>query len=350
MFVYSELVQNDGNYYEIFFPGKHTQLNDDGLQISENGWAKLSSETLKNAYPLYKENGEQVTIPIDYVLHATHAGAAAKIRPKKDDGEYTFKPHTKCGKKYNDVVEGSYVKVGDNAFQKIWPRQSVLQGKLSWWSPVISPWQHSTDQYRASIWKAAHALKTSHCYLAQYLSFDAESRSGDRGFVVPLKNLLNFYKESRTDIDKDEERVVYMRIGGTLRYRYEICHVVIVCTKRDQELKANYPSLHYSEVFDHKGIVLKSGQIKSDFFDSDKSIGVKPQHSVKWVPVSGSKHSCYEVPAFAFYYPQESDDLTLNCTGVDEVFVKHECSKQCDEQIQKSLQSIPTFQELFGSN
>ena len=326
-----------GNY-EALFRGRHRKSTTVGYCTPSNGWNSVSSETLiKTAPPLFNGWGEQATIPIDNLIHATHLDAAVNIIPEEYGDGYTFTPRTKSGKKYDLEDEGSYVEVRWNSFKKIPPHKCVLPGKLSWWSPDVSSWERSPDDLRRSIWKAAGDLREKHrIFPAPYLSNPPESPYGDHGFVVGFKDLLNFYQESRTDIVDDKDRAVYLRVGGTLKYRFEICHVVLVCTKFDQNLKRIYPSLSDSEsdVFDHKGFILDSGEIKNSFFQSDETLDFKPEFIVKCVPKR--KYFHYETSAFAFYYPEESD-LSLSCTGVKEVYRSHKCTKQC----QNKLNDVP---------
>ena len=158
------------------------------------------------------------------------------------------------------------------------------------------------------------------------MSTKRESRYGNYGFVVNFKDLLKCYQESRTDIATIEDRALFLRVGGTLRYCNEICYVVIVCTKHDRELQDYYPSLNsYKDIFDHKGLLLPSGQIETIFFESKETIDFKIKHPIKCVP--DRQYTCYEIPAFAFYYPETSNASTLKCPlgKVEEVKIDHKC-------------------------
>ena len=327
---YREVQQIDKDYYEAFFRGTHRKLTLDDSTL-QNGWESVNDKTRKKARPLFN-SGNPAIIPIDNLIHVTHSKQAGKI--KHNDDKYTFQTRIKHGKKYELEDQGSYEQIKSDSFKKISHHESVLPGKLSWWSPDVSSWEHSQpDDLRHCIWQAAGDLYKERIFLAPYLSnpesTPPESPYGDYGFVVAFKDLLNFYQKSRTDVVDDKDRAVYLRVGGTLQYRYEICHVVLVCTKYDQELKRIYPSLSESDVFNHKGFILDSGEIKDDFFESDETLDFKPEFIVKCVPTR-NYHS-YETLSFAFYYPEESDlSLTCSCTGVEEVNRNHpKCNQQC---------------------
>ena len=161
------------------------------------------------------------------------------------------------------------------------------------------------------------------------MSNPLESPYGSHGFVVSFEDLLKCYKQSRTDVINNDDCAVYLRVGGTLRYRFEICYVVIVCTKYDDELEC-FPSLHsWSDVFDHKGLVLPSGEVDMDFLELQENVDLKVKHVIKCAP--RRQYSCYETSAFAFYYPEDSSDFMLKCSKemVTEIDASHRCSRQC---------------------
>jgi hypothetical protein len=82
---------------------------------------------------------------------------------------------------------------------------------------------------------------------------------------------------------------------------------VIVCAKHDK-LQECYPSLYdCSDIFDHKELLHPSGEIKTTFFESAETIDIKLKHPIKCAPKR--RYSCYEIPAFAFYYPETSATL-----------------------------------------
>ena len=139
-----------------------------------------------------------------------------------------------------------------NTFQKIEHYERVMRGNLSWWGVDTHSWYNSDG--RGQVFHSAVGnLHSKRVFVTPFMSIARESRYGNNGFVVNFKDLLKFYQESRNDIANIEDQALFLRVGGTLRYRYEICYVVIVCTKHDIQLQECYPSLYScSDTFDHK--------------------------------------------------------------------------------------------------
>lgn len=281
----------------------------------QNGWKKVD-ECFKIP-PLFSET-ERIAIPIDKLCHVTHSDQAKVIQPHEGQTNYTFKPNPKHGKSY---PEKSSQKISENTFKKIECYDKVMKGSLSWWGVDTHSWYNSEGEGEACR-SAVESLQCERVFVSLFMSIARESRYGNHGFVVNFKDLLKFYQESRNDITGVDDRALFLRVGGTLRYRYEICYVVIVCTKHD-ELQECYPSLYdCSEIFNHKGLLDPSGEIKTD---SAETIDFKIKHPIKCAPTR--QYSCYEIPAFAFYYPETSPTLSLQCpqTSVEKVQTSHEC-------------------------
>ena len=109
---------------------------------------------------------------------------------------------------------------------------------------------------------------------------------------------------------------------------------MIICTNHDHDLEQIYPSLSSSsDLFDHKGMIHKNGQVKDTFFKSQETIDFKPQYIIKCAPKC--EYSDYETPAFAFYYPQDSDCSAMVCTEnvITESSLHHRCNRLCEKKI-----------------
>ena len=221
----------------------------------------------------------------------------------------------------------------------------MIEGNLSWWGVDTHLWYQSDDaQLRSKEFASvATNLRSNRVFVSPFMSQLPASPYGNYGFIIGFKDLLRCYQESRTDIADISDRALFLRIGGTLRYRYEICYVVIVCTKHDQELE-HYPSLCTPpgiHVFDHKELLLPSGQIREEFFTSEESIDLKIRYAIKCVP--RRQYFSYETSAFAFYYPQTSTNACLKCKpdSVQEVAIKeHRCNGLCHEKNEKYLNEL----------
>ena len=321
---------------EVFFPGEYTLITHDG-NYPQNGWSKVASP-LKQS-PIFDER-EKTTIPIVNVRHATHSEQARDI----SRANYSFKPKPKFGKVYDGSKQkGTYKKVSEGEFQRIEHGERVIEGNLSWWGVDTHLWYQSDDAHLRSkeFASVATTLRSERVFVSPFMSKLPASPYGNHGFIVGFKDLLKCYQESRTDIAHISDRALFLRIGGTLRYRYEICYVVIVCTKQDQELE-HYPSLYTRhDIFDHKELLHPSGQIEENFFTSEESIDLKIRYAIKCVPVR--QYFSYETSAFAFYYPQTSTNTCLKCNpdSVQEVAIEeHKCNRLCHEKNAEYLDEL----------
>ena len=321
----------DNTLGELFFPGEYLPM----CSCPQNGWADVPPELKK--CPLFNRT-EGATIPIDKLGHVTHEQQAQSI--KSDD--YSFKPKPKCGKDYHN---GSYRKLSETeststcTLQLIQHDEKVIEGNLSWWGVDTHSWFNSQDVRGKAFGAAVANLRSERIFVSKFILNPSESRYGNQGFVVGFKDLLKHYEQSRTDVVNIRDRAPFLRVGGTLRYRYEICYIVIVCTKHDKELD-HYPSLYTrSDIFDHKGLLYPSGKIKRTFFTSQETVDFKLKHAIKCVPKQ--QRSCYEQPAFAFYYPEESTSC-LKCPSekITEVQAIHECDKLCQMKKAKYMEEV----------
>lgn len=83
---------------------------------------------------------------------------------------------------------------------------------------------------------------------------------------------------------------VYLKLGGTLRYKCEIAYVVIVCTSRDCKILHNYPSITQSKVLDSDHLVDENGRI----CDLHQDLYFATRHV--------NTYFAYETLNFAFYF------------------------------------------------
>lgn len=307
---------------EVFLPGEYTTLYNHPHQ------GTIVPQFVK--WPIFqrakRRTERKTTVPIHMVMHATHQVQARDIKRKTC---YAFKPKPKFGK------EGTYKKFSEDVFQKTEYGERVIEGNLSWWGVDAHSWYTSGDMQGRRLGKAVFSLRSKRVFVSPFMSNPRESPYGNYEFVVNFKDLLKYYRQSRTDVTNIRDRELFLRVGGTLTYRYEICYVVIVCTKYDNELEC-YPSLHTCyDVFDHKGLILPSGQIKRKLFESDETIDFRIRHVIKCFPKK--QYCCYETPAFAFFYPQTSTTSTLKCPiskKVEIVPTGHKCNQLCVKKLQ----------------
>lgn len=157
-----------------------------------------------------------------------------------------------------------------------------------------------------------------------YLKINAESIYGNNVFKISLSNLLLSYRESRIQSDKSATlKEVTFRVGGTLRYKHEICYVVIVCMDGDNikdQLGLKYPSIWGQDIFDHKGMISRDGSIE----DYSKIPEFKAQYIVKCINDAGKYNSfSWEAMAFAFYFPSGDTEFRFTVDKVTEANILH---------------------------
>ena len=304
---------------EAFYPGEYSPMHYDGSE-PENGWQKQTVSQLKKE-PMCNGPEGRSSIPIHTLRHVTHTEQALEIRSGGGQTHYTFTSKAKYGRLEN---QGSYIKLSENTFHKIEHYETVLEGKLSWWGVDAYSWYNSEDVCGKEFGAVASTLRSANIYVSPFMATERESRYGMCGFLVNFKDILIDYKESRTDIEDSKDQAVLFRVGGTLRYRNEICYVVIVCTKHDKKLEEHYPSLHTQPniIFDHNGFFLPSGEVD---FKSCKPLYFKPKYTIKCVPIQN--YFSYEEPVFAFYFPEKGPASSLKCssTNVKDVQMIHDC-------------------------
>ena len=192
--IYREL--SDIKNVEVFFPGSYTNETYEYRPL-KNGWKYVQDLTCRNP-PLFNGERTRATIPIEKLIHVTHIQQALEITSDGEEKLYTFEASPKFGKVYDYDEEGSYRKVRSGLFQKVKSDENVISGKLSWWSPEIVSCYNSdrSDEYRKSVWRATHELKSRQIFLAPYLSNPPESRYGRIGFIAGFKDLLRCYLRS----------------------------------------------------------------------------------------------------------------------------------------------------------
>lgn len=275
-------------------------------------------------FGLYTVN---VSIPSSKLRHVTHPTWSTEINPADGMNDFAFKPFPKYGKTLENDEQGSYVQsdLYPYSYYKINGDEVVLPGRYSWWE---------IETREGEFAKCAKTLSSNRIFVSPFLANPQESPHGNISYIVDFKHLLECYKESRTDIADVRNRIVYLRIGGTFRYRFEICYVILVCTKQDRELE-EYPSLHDSNVFDDKGLVLKKGKIADKFYALEETIDFKPKYVIKCVPKQN--YFNYETPAYAFYYPDDKKEYILKCPEeiVTQRTIKHKCTKLCKQKLKQ---------------
>ena len=289
---------------EVFFPNRFT--------------IETHSGNAPEVFPNYPEELKGITVPIKHLTHVTHDKEASEIR---QDGYFEFKARKKFGKtrerdgrSCGDSFRPSQVSVG--YFFQITDEDAVFPGYHSWWSVYL---EHTT--LPCGIQGVLDRIEGFNTFVPDYLKYYPSSRYGNHSFVCNFEHLLTAYANAR-DIEIGN---VCIRKGGTLRYKYEICYVLIICTdnNRDRRELADFNPLELkSSQFDTNGLITANGNIRDPaaiatfhpqcgIISSAKRIGSDTNDKA-------DKYS-YENIAFSFYFP-ETSMVVEHC---DNVTIEH---------------------------
>ena len=233
----------------------------------------------------------------------THNREATLIRSSIETQQcYTFKPAAKLGKQYGDdrlPLGETYRHIERRIFSKVPHSQDdpVFPGYYCWWGLSTTEWyKECGENLLRSI------ARRPDVEVAEFAAFPPKSRYGNNAFTIGFRELLLSYKRSHTDIQ--EGRQIYLRVGGTLRYKYEVCYVVIVCLQQDHSLD-DLDTIDKQDItcIDHNGLV-ERGKVM-DYRQT-------PDFKAKYIISSMQYQSfSWEQVVFALYYP--SDDFRLYC-------------------------------------
>ena len=243
-------------------------------------------------------------LPIHYLSHVTHDKQAHEI---KKDKFLDFKPQPKVGKaldRYDGTPVGETFEPSQEKFKLIPFGKPVFPGKITWWG--INMHKIEETEQGTSFREAVMDARKTKMLLPEYLKSPPCSRYGNNEFVIHFHDLMNSYKESRTDCRIKD---AYLKLGGTLRYKREVCYVIIVAMAEDmdKDLK-DMPSVHNKPPFIHNGCIDEDGKLINE---------ETPSFAINHI----FSDSTWETLAFGFYSPDPHMRLPIEqCT---EVKVEH---------------------------
>lgn len=224
--------------------------------------------------------------PIPRLSHVTHNRQAKEITR-----ENRFKAWPKKG---SDLYGESFIYRSNMAqYERVSQCEHVLPGHYSWWGI------HLQEDDIVEIKEAVQNLEANKVYVVNYLKYPRVSRYGNQEFYADLKDLLVCYGQSRKcNIDD-----IYLKVGGTLRYRNEICYVIIICTQNDDDLGI-FPNIDPgdTQIFDLKGLVSQEGSVANRYVIPT----FKPRYVLKSM-YPGPTYFSWEGLAFAFYFPEDQN-------------------------------------------
>ena len=308
--------QQQGRYYEVVYRDYHQQHP--WGTTPEDEWAS----SIHN-YPecLQRPNG-YTQIPINTLCHVTHNKEAALIRSSiETECCYTFKPAAKLGKQYRDdhlPLGETYRHIERRIFRNI-PRSQhdpVFPGYYCWWGVSTTKWYRECGESQPLV---TQQLQRPEIKVAEFAAYHSKSRYGNNAFTIQLSKLLLSYKHSRTDI-QERRHNIYLRVGGTLRYKYEICYVIIVCLQQDHNLNDLATiDTRTQDIVIHNGLVDKGKVV--DYWQTPE---FKAKYIISSVQDGRQYHNfSWEQVVFALYYPNEDFRLRCNVDTIREEDIEH---------------------------
>ena len=216
---------------------------------------------------------------------------------------FQFRPGPKLGKKKRTSKEDlscseSYRSNKEHTqFVYISSDEAIFPGFYSWWG--IQPIQHIDPPHNV--------------LFAEYLKKTPDSPYGNHAFLCNFEKVLSAYAESRKlDIGN-----ICIRKGGTLRYIYEICYVLIVCSGADDDDLSEFEPIRTElEQFRMNGLIDNTGKIIN--------VSAIPTFHPKYIVAQARdiKYS-YEAATFAFYFPTQTEELCIDKSQCTHEIVEH---------------------------
>lgn len=247
--------------------------------------------------PEFSEPQMPATIPIYRLSHITHSGEAQSICAA---GDYTFIPKPKYGKSYqygNNGRASTYKCTDNDRYEEILGSELVFPGSLSWWGIDVRAQYEEGCKLLGSI----SEQKDNGRYVPGYLANPTESQYGDIAFSTSLSQILQDYSEARLGHQP------CLKVGGTLRYRNEICYVVIVCTEEDKlempNITEGSPQFVSNGLVDENGCVVdyhKTPEFNATSIIKSEKAGPDPTGRNKYL----YNYFSWEQLVFAFYFPK----------------------------------------------
>ena len=360
------------SHYEVHFPHfthRHPWGKTPDEDEDENRSLESDSEATQS---ILKLDHGGVRIPIHSLSHVTHDENAEEINVEGEYYEFTTnkkdgKSYSKHGNSWGQSWKYSPDKTSDDTslakevggdygehkildprhvqYDRISPGATILPGTYSWWG--LHPHEEQTDskpvrsnskarsnsKVRSNakvcsthisilpheLQDAIKSLEKKSVYVPNYMAHTPTSPYGNNCFYSSFKDSLESYATSR----ETKTSQLCLKVGGTLRYRNEICHVVIVCKQDDAALSSYAPITPRMKagVLETRGLVDRNGKVK----DVDAIPKFQPQYVISKI---GKRNLSYENVAFAFYFSEMERLLRCRKDSVKRLKVRH-TQKQC---------------------
>ena len=258
--------------------------------------------------PNFAEDPLAATIPIFRLSHVTHDAEAQAICT----AGFTFIPRPKYGKSGRAGETYKFTGDDDN-YEEIRDSDRVFPGYLSWWGIDVKRWYIEYEE-GAKLRDSILEERDNGRYVPTYLAYPPESQYGNRAFSTSLSQILQDYSTAR------QGQTPCLKVGGTLRYRNEICYVIVVCTEEDNlempAVNADYPQFQPNGLVDQNGVVIDYQ--KTPNFNATSIIKSAKDGKDRYGK-NKYKYFSWEQLAFAFYFPTQG----FVCTDFDRFVVPH---------------------------
>ncbi len=331
---FKTLLSEKYKYYEVLIPNEFTPKQPWG-SFPHDKWDELSDLRPRLGqlrYPecLQKKDHLTTHIPIYRVSQITHDEPARSIDSTLPQGHYTFKPRARLGKQGNLGEQATqdeatsyggaslgetYKQIGDERFELLQRSEAspVFPGYLSWWGIDVKPFYET--QEGKELTSHINDIRRRRVYVPDYLNERASSMYGNNSYSLAFPDLLTSYQTARDDKPGGE---IQLKVGGTLLYKHEICYVVMVGLKGDEELAAmpymgNYK---YCMPFQQNGLITSEGVI----FDQQKVPNFRAASIIS--SLEDIKFN-WEQLVFALYFPNPEQELTCQKELVQTSSVDH---------------------------
>ena len=309
---------------EILFTGHHVTHLPWGMY---NDWDNI--ECLGNITELPFQN---VHISAKKLRHITHIEPAKEIN--RDQNYLEFKPARKVGKY---TIGGTYAicepinqstpPTGETKYQRVTSDEELFPGYYSWWSidndppspsnppPPSSNPPSSSDPLPSTSDSPPSPLE-KYYYFSQV--FTQSSRYGNNKFSGNIIDLLQCYRKA---YDVYPLPRIQFRCGGTLRYKQEICKVVIVCTNAYPLPEDKFPVMWEGARIERVGeitltITTLIENLEFEVVIRNGITGAKTDP--EYTPYS------WDTYAFGFYFPDETYRLKCPESVIQHSVVGHD--------------------------
>ena len=221
-------------------------------------------------------------IPINCLIHVTHDKEFQMIR-QKVGGDFILKSSRKVGKYGYGNYDGTPVGhsfIADKIpgwYQYVSSDRNLLPGKYIWWSVYINNPPPAPYGCKASI-----PFTNPH-----------DSPYGRNMICAHFKDVLAAYQASFFD-HNGWYPTIELRVGGTLRYRFEVCYVIILCKSGIKELE-QYP-------------MWEPGKNKIRYDEANKVIEIDPISVNIRDGIKSSHGSCCSWEHFVFALHFDGDE------------------------------------------